>query len=367
MAGRYLPKIKTETVKQIAQKFALTKGGKKVSATAFKKFLREDEDLKHLTYAGKTAKLSKYKAEKTLGRVFEKLGGHEKFRANPIAARQAGFRIGAGGKLSSVGLKKLYSYAAQDQLKAEAPKGPSPEEQAKAARREAMLKSLHKRERSDEIRKDQLKPVQPVRTAGSGFRPVPIMQGLGFSSSMNVPPGSRGRPYQPTQVFSRRKSVTIAFLPVSNLSGTAEIGPVAERIHQMFLRLPKRFPNLVVSRDEQIEKTLRNLDWQDGRPWDRPLLERVAKDTAASIVLFGEAQRVSNVVEVRVAAYLPSRNDVVRVGESKETVDRTIELEQRMNWSINETFEEQFFGKPRTGGSGDADIPSAAEAKELPI
>ena len=59
MSSRYLPKIKTETVKSVAQKFATTASGKKVSKTAFKKFLKEDKDLKHLTYADKRTTMTK--------------------------------------------------------------------------------------------------------------------------------------------------------------------------------------------------------------------------------------------------------------------------------------------------------------------
>lgn len=371
MPSRYLPKIKTETVKNVANQFAKTASGKKVSKTAFKKFLKEDKELEHLTYADKRSTMTKGKAQKVLGKVIEKLKTHEKFEVSPIA-RKMGIRVDPSGKVSSVGIKKLYTYAAETQLKAEAPTGPTSEELAKQHRREEAVKMLHKRDRAEDVRKEQMQQAKPTAAAGpKPIQPVQLQHGVGSLQQAGPakPAGGGGLPYvSPTTGFSHRNEIRVAFLPVSNLSGTEQVAQICRRVGEMFARLPKRFPNLIPLEREQVEASLRAMDWQSGSPWDRLKLERFQANERADIVFFGEAQRMSNALDVKLSAYLPRRNETLAICDAKETLDRIAELEQRIDWSLTDFLDNHLFaapGKPPPPPS--TDLPSSAEARELQI
>ncbi|MBI5037392.1 MAG: hypothetical protein HZC01_01625 [Candidatus Kerfeldbacteria bacterium] len=199
MPKQNLPKIQIGTARNVAKNLISDKYGHAVSDTKLKQFLKTDKDLQRYVYKNDRGTLSKFQASKFFNKVVDTAKTSGSFKVSRLAQKM-GIKPNAP-RTTNIQLNKIYQHASQTEYDATPHQtGPTPAEQAKAHRREKMLKTLHKQDRAYENQREQAaadaaKEKQNPQSSKSSNAAPPRVSGIG---SVGAPPHDAASSTAPT-------------------------------------------------------------------------------------------------------------------------------------------------------------------------
>lgn len=368
MANVYRPKMKVDTARSIAQRMATTQQGKQVTAPAFKKFLRSDKQLQGITYRSGSTHITQQQAQKFIKNVAEKIHQGEKYKLSQYARKTLGIRPTSKDSVGMTGVKHAYQVGARQEVAAETPKGPSPEEVLRQKRIEKGRQILHQRDRADEVRKEYQQGQKGEKAAVAAASRPPQISGGTMLHQQGPTSVSRSPASTPTRTSMTRaasvKKIRTAILPVRNLSQMRELTLLAEKLEETIRRAVAGLPMIeVVSRVITVQ-TLQSLGWQEGRAVSYEFAKRIAKSLQAEYVFFGTVAHVIAQAHTEIFLLVMSTNSVLKVADVKEHYSRTFEIEKQIAWQIQNFFEARTSSHTQ---SEDVKVPSASEAIDIPI
>jgi TolB-like protein len=332
--------MKIGTAKSMAKNLLSTKAGKQVSDAAFKKFVKQDKDLKKLNYSSDKSTVSKFQAKKILGQVAKDAASSEKFKVSRFAQKLGLKQSGESVRVSDISLEKVYTKGAEEELKVEKPAGPSPDEQRREKRREEAVKTLHKRERADELNKERLGGPKPTPAqSGQKQAAAPLMHtGLGGAGqNAQVPPGggmSDNVSSANTQSGDAAANLlTVLVLPLLNISGTAEdIDWLIKKINKLTVQTltSLRLFKVVGQTSSTANPELSAID-----PQDQTALKLAAKKAWARLCVFGTIKKIGKLLEIKISMINVDNDQKVQLVDIKDETEDVFNLERKISWELS--------------------------------
>ncbi len=336
----YSSKIRAGTLREHARKMIQTKYGGKVSKESFQKFLRQDKDLKGYAYKGGQSSISKYKATKALGQIARKAAASGKYKLS-YEARRMGVKVNSKGTISDIATKRAFERAAQQEaLATQKPTGPTKEEQARETRRGEMLKSFHKRERADEVRKEQqikqdprepgIRQSVPTTQISSVGRGGPSLSSLGVQeASPRIRPAVE-KPEQPAG--------TCAVLPFCIKFRDDQLLDLSQKLTSRAMSALGGAVSLRVMTKDELVYHAKHLGREMPDIGDYEEMEEFASSLPCTFVLIGEIRKDVSKIQVLVSTLNPKTNQKIRIAELAGRVENAFELQQRLAWELTEFF-----------------------------
>jgi len=366
--------MKVKAVMAAAKKTISTQTGKKVSDTAFKSFLKKDKNLKKYAYTEKSTTLKKHDAQKFIGQVASKAHGHEKFKLSRFA-KKMGIKVGADGKASNIGVDKIYQKTSQEELKSMEPEGPSKQQVRMEKRREEAIKTMHKRERADETKKEmdqEAKKQNNEQSQSPSMRsPATPMQHGGTpgtqstASNAQNDTGVQSAPLPASKGLSKEGTIKIAILPFTNL--TPNIKRIDWLVSELFKSSTRTLNSqrvLTVANALEVKRLLNQKKFQEPNILNNEQLLEISTRLSVAFLIIGQVKKSGDRVEIVVKLFIGSQKTFITIATLNEDTEDVFELEKKMNWQIANFFKE------KNGSNKDqinSDMPSPTEAIDLPI
>ncbi|MFA6909267.1 MAG: hypothetical protein WC289_05340 [Patescibacteria group bacterium] len=364
----YRPKIKIDTIRNVAQKMAATKAGKVINTTAFKKFLKHDKDLHALGYRPGSAKITKQTAKKFLGTAAEKIAHSDKMKLS-LFARKSGIKNVDSHGPSETGIKKVLGAGVKEEISHEIEQGPSPEDVRHQKRLEKARTIMHQRDRADDIRKETESMKKTTDSASkntTAFRPPQFSSG-----GVSALPSSSGRASQvpgfrvQSAGGSTGRQMTNAILvPFHNLSQMRELTILGTKLEETVRRALAGVSSIGVLPRVQTIRFLQNLGWTPSRIIPPEFAKRLAKDLGVRYVFYGTITHEHGLAYVRLMLLVAARNSILLLAEVREDFHNTFEVEEKLSWQVQNFFDDS---GPAASEHTEVDIPSAADAIDLPL
>ncbi len=363
-----LARIQAGTAKQMAKNLLTDKYGHAVSDTKLKEFMKQDKDLKKFVYTSKTSTLTKHEAQKFFNKVVDSARASEGFKVSRTA-KKMGIKDTAP-KTSDVQLEKIYKSASQAEIDAMPhDTGPTPEELAKQARREKMLKTLHKRERAEEISREEraekeqkgdgeqkpatnAKPPQMVGTSGIG-----TIGGGGGTGQPNTPaPASQQRQTDKTP------DLRLMIFPLENQSPNIPGFELTVQKLNTFIRQHLQSGAIIPICTEQEMWDAMNALRIETVPSATQLdeLRSIARRANVGLFLVSTISRQGQTTELTLMVHNTMNAHVFQLAHLKEPLTDVFDFQRRLGWQIDAGFRAQ-------SEDEDTTTPSSSDAVELPI
>ncbi len=370
----YKPKIKVDTVRDVARKLASTQTGKTVTQTAFKKFLRSDKELRSLTYRPGSSHITQSKAKQLISTAAKKIAESDKMKLS-LFSRKIGIKgVGPQGNVSKIGVTKAYTTGAKEEIAAEAPKGPSKEEVARQQRIQHGREILRQREQADQIRmenvrKDQARQ-QPQQNTAKNYRPPQIAQmgaaGISASALARTMKSDHSSPtIQPAGTrSSAQRKWNAAVLPFHNMSQMRELDILGVKLEETVRRTLVRVPAVVPYPRVQTLRALQQSGWTGGRIITPEFAKKIAKELDIQYIFYGTLTHEHSQAHVRVNLLVIPANSILLLADIRENVFHTFEMEEKVSWQVDNFFTNS---KSRASTAHEVQIPSASEAVDLPL
>lgn len=377
----FRPKMKVSTVKDLAQRLASTNTGKKVNTDVFKKFLKQDKDLRRTALRSPATHLKKAEAAKFLGTVAKKIHESDKMKLSMFARKKMQIHKGleSSGEVSKLGIKRLYQAGSKEEFEAEKPQGPSKAEVERTERRDRARKILHKRERADEIRegyktslnKNNAKNNSSTEQQKGSYRPPQLRHGATAvpASRQSSQSGTSSLPRQlsdnslPSSAQAIRNANTVIF-PFYNKSRMQELSLLGEKLEETLRRALAGVTMLQVLSRVETTRAIRNLGWGEGRIITSEFAKKVGNKLDVSFLFFGTSTHEISQAHIELFLLLFRENSLLKIADIREDLRQTFEIEKKLTWQVQE-----FFDDKEDDDSGDkgVSIPSASDAVDLPI
>ncbi|MFC1687185.1 hypothetical protein ACFL0L_01250 [Patescibacteria group bacterium] len=377
----YRPKMKVGTVKDLAQRLASTKAGKKVNTDAFKKFLKQDKDLRRTALRSPTTHLKKAEAAKFLGTVAKKIHESDKMKLSMFARKKMQIHKGleSSGQVSKLSVKRLYQTGAKEEFEAEKPQGPSKAEIEKTERRDRARQILRTRERADEIRQEYKtsfnkntdnKNISTNQQKGS-YRPPQLTHGSAASQASRQPsqgnilstPKQLSDDSSPHSAQAIRNANTV-ILPFYNKSRMQELTLLGEKLEETLRRALAGVSILQVLSRVETTRAIRKLGWAEGRVITSEFAKKVGNRLDISYLLFGTLAHEVSQAHMELFLLLFNENSLLKIADIREDFHQTFEIEKKLIWQVQEFFEEK---EDDDSGDKGPPVPSASDAVDLPI
>ncbi len=376
MASNYLSKMPIGQAKKIVKNLIRTQSGKKISDTKFKEFLKKNDDLSKYAYKKDSGHLTKHQTKKFFDSVVKKASTNTDLKISNVDQKKMGIRVNKSGAVSDIGLDKMYTQAAQAELAAQEPSGPTPEEVRREKRRETAVKTFHKHERAREIEQEQKQQTnnEDKQSDSQPNRTVPRMSMRKNAGAANTgQPSNSTATATPIQTQSNTatddrpttglpRALPLLIFPTENKnSNQPHMQELANRINDMIQRTMQATPLFTVMPSSTLEQsvselTMRALPTHE----DTDALQRVAAQAHAAVYIYGwiEQDQYSTTITIKMANTVNGKT--VLLANVKEPVTDFFSLLRRIEWEIKHAF---------SGNSGhdSTDMPSASEAIDLPI
>ncbi len=365
MPSKYLPKMKIGTAKSMAKNLLSTKAGRQVSNAAFKKFMKQDKDLKKLSYSSDKSTVSKFQAKKILGQVAKDAVSSEKFKLSRFAQKLGLKQSGKSIRVSDISLEKVYTKGTEEELKVETPAGPSPDELRREKKREEAIKTLHKRERADELTKERIRETEPTPTqSGQKQTAAPLMHtALGVAGqNTQVPPGGGTSDNVSSANIQTRDTaanlLTVLILPLLNISGTAEkIDWLIKKINRLTVQT---LTNLRLFKIVDQTVSTANFEFSAIDPQDQTALKQAAKRARARLCVFGTIKKIGKLLEIKISMINVDNDQKVQLVDIKDETEDMFNLERKISWELSASIQGN-----QTANDHDAMVQKKIE--ELPI
>lgn len=368
MVKAYLPKIKAQTAKSMAKNLLTTKGGKKITDTKFKEFLKKDKDLNKFAYKGKGSTLAKHQAKKFFGKVTGSAKQSGNLKVSATAAKKMGIRIDKKGQISEIGLNKIYQKATTEELSTQAkPTAPSPAELRREKRHENAMQTMHKRDRAEDIRKEQKSEQQPNKEEKStATTPPPRSAGV---SSTGAATGSQAAGTASQSSSGQRKTTqagpalpSLLILPLNNLSKNVRgLDWTARKIGNSITQTLNSIKIFSIIDQDAINDAFYKLHIDiSATPFDESTIKQAAEKTGAELFVTGYIKKVDRFLEIKIQMVNTITNQRLNLAAIKEETDDVFHLERKINWQIINALKSD-------AKIPDQDSPGIDEAVDLPI
>ncbi len=355
------------TAKQVARNLLTDKYGHAVSDTKLKNFLKQDKDLKKFVYKSKTSTLTKHEAQKFFNKVVGTAKTSEGFKVSRMA-KKMGIKD-TTPQTTDIQLEKIYKHASQTEIDAMPhDTGPTPAELAKQARHEKALKTLHKRERADEIAQE--KEAQAANTKADSEQkpsaaPPPLVgsSGIGTIGGPSGSTNTSGGGAPPAQTDKATTPlVQLLIFPVENQSPNI---PGFELIVQKLNAFIRQ--HLISSRiipivpEQTVGDALRDLQL-DTMPTSQDLEQcrALASRAKATLFLVSSISRIGQYTELTMTVHNTTNAHTFQLAHLREPIDDVFEFQRRLGWQIDAALQAQ-------NNDQDTTTPSSTDAIELPI
>lgn len=365
--GIYSPKIKISTMRDMARRMISTQSGKNISHQALNKFLKGHKELHKVAFGPGHSAVEKYKAVKFFGKLANKITQSDKFKISYFA-KKIGIKPGTEGNLGKVTLNRIYQKAAYDeQAVSQKPEGPTPEELEKQKRRQEAFRTLRKRERADEMKKEQ-EGLEKKEPSQRSLKAVPIAQGrpgvtpalASVSDEKTTAVGAK------TSVSETRVLPSLAILPISNPQRIQSANWLAKKINNLLIRVIKSLNRFKVTDQLSIDGWLRNIGWEEGEVISLEQARNIGRTNKVDFVIMGEWQKEGVNILVVIQLIDIKKNTVTKIAKIREKEENLFELENKLIWQIHNFFEGKEL-EAKKEVEKEQDVPSAEEAEDLPI
>lgn len=366
--ANYLSKMKMGTIRDMARKMVATPSGHKVTSRSFNKFLKEHKDLHHIAYGSKGSALQKYKATKVFGQIAKKVSQSDKFRLSYFA-KKMGVKASAGAGPNKVTMERVYKKAAQEEIASSAkPTGPSREETEKQQRRQAALKTLHKRERADEMRQEE--STKGKETA-SPARSKPVQIAQGGTSSLAAQSTLTDKKASVSQFKSSSGSEaplpSLAILPLSNPKRSLNASWLVNKLDNCLFRIVKGLKLFKLEEPLSVKSWLSNSGWEEGDVINLALARAIGREAGMDFVMMGEWQKDGMDILVAIQLINIKENKITKLAQVKEKEENLFGLENRISWELHNFFADKKLSSGQENKKEEPEIPSSQDAEDLPI
>jgi len=332
--------MKIGTAKSMAKNLLSTRSGQKVSDTAFKKFVKQDKSLKKFTYSSDKSTVSKFQAKKILGQVAKDAASSEKYKISRFAQKLGIKQSGEEVRVSDIALNKAYQKGAEEELKVEKPAGPSPDELRREKRREEAVKTLHKRERADEINKERLGGTKSAPgQSGQKQTAAPLMHAGFDGASQNAqatPGGAMSDNISSGNAQTGNTAadlLTVLVLPLYNVSGTAEdIDWLIKKIHKLTIQT---LTSLRLFKVVGQTSSTADLGHPPADPQDQTALKLATKKAWARLCVFGTIKKISKLLEIKINMINVDNDQKLQLVDIKDDTDDVFGLERKISWQLS--------------------------------
>ncbi|MFA5052027.1 MAG: hypothetical protein WC544_03120 [Patescibacteria group bacterium] len=331
---KYLPKIKMSTAKDMAKNLVANRAGQKISETKFKQILKKDESLKTYYYKPKDASLNKIQAKKFFNQVVSTAKNTPGLKISRLA-QKIGIKPKTDATPSNIALNKLYQKATDDQLKANAPTGPSPEEVRKQQRHDDAMKIMHKRDRADEMKNEYKQQNAAPQKQSSPRTAPPTMQGSITGATLKptgTPADDTTRPA--TAPVKEPDHLALAVLPLINLS------PAADRTAWLTERLTKQIRQALrnegifnLAAEPIVADAVRR--YPVSVPADHGILRLIGKEVRASMLVYGHLKKIGALYEISVYLTNVQNDQHLALAVLRQETDDVFDLERRLTWQVH--------------------------------
>ncbi|MFZ6035631.1 MAG: hypothetical protein ACOYUK_00635 [Patescibacteria group bacterium] len=360
-----LPKIKLGTARQIAKNLVTDKYGHQVSETRLKKFMQQDKDLRKFAYKGDAASMTKFQAKKFFNKVVDNAKTTGAFKMSRLAKKMG--ITETRPRVSDIALNKVYGQASQTEYDATPhDTGPTLEEQSRARRREKMMKTLHKRERAEEVQREEQQQGKDAPDSGeqkSSIAPPPRAGSGSIPSTIGAPPpnqaASPGSVPRPSQ-----KTVQLGCLifPVENQTPHIPgFDLVAQKISNFItqrLTSARLFPVLSSGALWDALHQMR-LDTIPASH-DTDARRHVAERAGATLFVGSTISQSGQFTELSSILYNTRTGTTIKLAYLKEPLNDQFSFERKIGWQIDAALSSQ-------SDDNATPPPSSADAVELPI
>lgn len=353
--------MKISTAKSMARNLLSTKSGQKVSDTAFKKFIKEDKSLKKLTYSADNSTVSKLQAKKILGQVAQDAAGSQKYKVSRFAQKLGIKQSGGETKVSDISLEKVYQKGTEEELAASAkPAGPTKDELRRQKRHDEAIKTFHKHDRADEMRKDQLQE-QPKNQPTSKRAPAPLTHaGPSGIQQASAAPAAKSISNQvssggTTVASAKSDIIPVVVLPIMNQSGSVE------QLNWLLQKIDKLIKQTLTS-----TRLFKIVDYHSSEHGEAPdvndeqTLRLITKRSWARLCVYGSIKKLGNIVDIDIEMFNIENDQHLSLVKLKTEADDIFNLERKVSWQINDSI--MGTGVEKTG----PDLPTK-KITDLPI
>lgn len=362
MVQRYLPKIKMGTAKGVAKDLLSTKGGKKLSDTKFKQFMKKDKDLQH--YYTQSSSLSKFQAKKFFTKVVGSAQTNAQLKVSRLAQKM-GIKGDNAKQLPGTVLERVYRRATTEQIAAEPkPTGPTPEEQRQQARREKMLKSLHKQQRAEEISKDQ--PAQPTPAKANENRQAGPVITPGSGTTVTQLHGATA-PKQtgvtmPKPAAKTNSTPKCIVFPIENVTPNVEgLELLLQKINRLLIQTLQGSGMFQLVSPQGIGRAVTALSLETtSLPSDRGAIRTLAERLNAEYYVTGSIKKIGATTDIVIELCNIENDRRLYLATIHEIITDPFELERKIHWEIINALQ----------GDEDATAPPASNqdtVQDLPI
>ena len=341
MAQKYLPRIKMGTAKNMAKSLLSTKSGKKVSDTKLKEFLKKDKDLQKYAYSSKGTSLSKSQAKKFLNKVVTQGKSSSELKISMIAKRM-GIKD-KGDTVSNISMESAYKKATAEELGAvPEPTGPTPEEMRREKRKEKMLKTIHKRDRAEEISKEAKqdnKQSEQSNTDAKKSGQAPSRVGGSVLTSQSK--SDNNQTATPSQTPIKKNSpdstkVGVLIFPLENKSVNIDnLKPIILRIDKLIKQSLANIGGLNIIPETEIKTALSQEKLATlALPMDRHAIDSLIKALKVRLYVIGSVSQQGPTIIIQAKLHsIDSQKEITLLNVTGDAAN-IFDLERKSQWQI---------------------------------
>lgn len=371
MVQAYAKKVKLDTTKQAVKSLLRTPKGKTVTDAKFnKEFLKKDKELRKYYLKSKNATLKDSEAKTFVNKALKAAQATGKMKISKLAAKKMGININKQGELGTQSMKKLYKNMVNEDSASAAPSNePSAQEIRQQKRHEKAIKSMHKSERANEIRKDRIGETKDSAESSSDSKQqsqtVPRSGGGSFSqqqpssNTTDSPPQQRAAKDNGTETDN---TIALLILPLYNLSPNVDgLGTIVDKLNKHIEQIIRNLSIFSIVTQEAIKKTLADLHF-DGIPpiTDKDDILTFGRKMNVNLVIIGSIKQAGTIIKINCNLVNTHDGRQLPLVSIKQDGTDLFMLERQIAWQITHVLRGQ-------ATESDTSLPSSDEAVDLPI
>ncbi len=349
MEKPYYRKISREEFKGIVRDLT----GKSTEHSQVKRVLKE---------AG--AEKLKYRSSLSKREALKAIEGIKKVVSQDIKSGKAGALRGKFD-FRRESAKQIYEKKTMEFTKSQKPGGPSKEELSRQRRKEEALQIVHRRERADEIRAEQKKPIGPTTPGGKISPPPPLSQGVTPQGRNSLGYGTVSPRAPLRQNSSGRKTsdkeartFTLAILPFGNVSSELELDSLGKRASRDLILKLAELTRLNFVEQDKLVNILVGWDVSSNRIIQTPMMEKVANVTKADFVIAGEFQKFEEEIQITVRIFEKEAKKVHRLPKVNGLFHNFSTVQEKIIEKVRDFFEKVLQGQK---GKSEANLTTKPE------
>ncbi len=385
MTVPYAKKVKLDTTKQMVKSMLRTPKGKTVTDAKFnKEFLKKDKELRKYYLKPKNATLKASEAKAFVNKALKSADATGKMKISRQAAKKMGIRINKQGEVGAMSMKKLYkNIVTEDRATMATPNEPSPQELRQQKRHENALKTLHKRDRAEDIRKDpnldrsqtddnkqqsgekKQSPSAPPQRASSGSSVPASGSQLNDQSASGIKSagGSVGTSSQSASHSTDSDPIPLLIYPLYNLTPNVDgLDVMTKKITNTVAQVLNTESSFQLLPVDSWKKALSAL-----RLETRPLIteesniQTLAREAGAQLITVGSVTQKGITTDIIVKLMNVETGQQMVIATIHSESRDLFQIEKNIRWQINDTLR----GKAESSQTNK--LPNPDDLTELPL